>query len=89
MLPTSISFPSSVQITTDKDAAPLELTWRRCLSGGCFADGAPKDETIAHWRRATQPGHMIFKDAADRDIAIPLSFRGLAPALDALTKEKG
>ena len=89
VMPVSVSFPSSVQITMgEKDAKPLELPWRRCLPTGCFAEAAPGDDVLKQWRKASEPGRILFKDAAGRDLALPLSARGLDQALDALAKER-
>jgi invasion protein IalB len=70
----------------DKSRQPTELQWRRCLSGGCYAETAATDDMIKAWRGSAEPGRIAFKDAAGRDLAIPVSFRGLAQALDALPK---
>lgn len=87
--PVSISFPSSVQITLgDKEAKPLDLPWRRCIPTGCMADAAPGDDLLKQWRKASEAGRIVFRDAAGRDLALPLSTRGLDPALDALAKER-
>ncbi len=89
VMPVSISFPSSVQIAMgEKDAKPLELPWRRCLPTGCFAETAPGDDVLKQWRKASEPGRILFRDAAGRDLALPLSARGLDQALDALAKER-
>lgn len=89
VMPVSVSFPSSVQITMgEKDAKPLELPWRRCLPTGCFAETAPSDDVLKQWRKASEPGRILFRDAAGRDLALPLSARGLDQALDALAKER-
>ncbi len=89
VMPVSVSFPSSVQITMgEKDAKPVELPWRRCLPTGCFAEAAPGDDVLKQWRKASEPGRILFKDAAGRDLALPLSARGLDQALDALAKER-
>lgn len=88
VVPPSVSFPSNVQVALDKDASPLELDWRRCLPGACFADLVVKEDQLKRWRTATETGRLIFKDASSREVAIPLSFQGLGPALDALAKEQ-
>jgi invasion protein IalB len=89
VMPVSISFPSAVQIAIgEKDAKPLELGWRRCIPSGCFADAALGDDVIKQWRKASEPGRIVFKDAAGRDLALPLSTRGLDQAVEALAKER-
>jgi len=89
VMPVSVTFPSSVQIVIgEKDAKPLDLPWRRCIPTGCFADATPGDDMLRQWRKAGEAGRIQFKDAAGRDLALPLSTRGLDPALDALAKER-
>jgi invasion protein IalB len=87
VLPPNISFPSSPRMAVDdKDPRAIDLSWRRCLPGGCFADAEMKDDMLQHWRAQTSQGQVRFKDSAGRDVALPFSFRGLAQALDALAK---
>ena len=87
--PNDISFPSSVRVAMDeKDAQPTELAWTRCLPAGCFATGAPNAEALKRWRSSADTGRMVLKSGAGQDVAIPISFRGLAQAMDALAKEK-
>lgn len=88
VLPPSVSFPSSVQILIEDKAAPaFELAWRRCFPDGCFADAPGTDEVFKRWRGSTEPGRITFKNAVGQDVTIPLSFRGLTQALDALARE--
>lgn len=87
VLPNNIGFPSVVSISLDeKDTHPAELTWRRCLPGGCFADAEIKEEQLARWRGQTDKGRLSFRDGSGHEVALPFSFRGLAQALDALDK---
>jgi invasion protein IalB len=89
VLPVNVSFPGAVQIATDeKNVKALDLPWRRCLPTGCFADNALSDEALARWRSLRQPGRILFKDASERELTIPLSLRGLGQAFDALAKER-
>lgn len=85
----NLSFPSTVKVGVDeKDTAPIELSWRRCLPGpGCFADADVKDDVVKKWRTAAGPGRITFKDSAGRETPINFSFHGLPQALDALAKE--
>lgn len=86
LLPPNVSFPSSVSMAGEKPAQTLDLQWRRCLPGGCFADAVAADEIIRVWRGSIGAGKLTFKDASGRDVQLPVSFRGLAQALDALDK---
>ncbi len=86
-LPPSVSFPSTVEIaSTASGSQPVQLQWRRCVPGGCFADALPSDEVVKAWRAVAGAGKLTFKDAGGRDVSLPMSFRGLAQALDALAK---
>jgi invasion protein IalB len=87
VLPPNVGFPSSPRMNVDeKESHPIELNWRRCLPGGCFADAEIKDDLTQLWRKQSSQGSIKFKDGAGRDVALPFSFRGLAQALDALAK---
>jgi len=85
LCPAEIRFHIKLGID-DKNTQPVELTWKRCLRGGCFADADMKDDQIKRWKAQTGNGNLAFKDRAGRDIPLPFSFRGLSQALDALTK---
>jgi invasion protein IalB len=85
-LPVNVSLPTPVRITADnKDH--LTVAFHRCVPQGCFADTEIKDEEIKRLRAETQPGKLFYKDAAERDVAIPISFKGFGQAFDALLKQ--
>ena len=86
LLPPNVSFPSTVSMAGEKPAQALDLQWRRCLPGGCFADTVAADEIVKAWRGTAGAGKLTFKDAGGRDVQLPVSFRGLAQALDALDR---
>jgi invasion protein IalB len=88
ILPVNISFANQPGFSADgKMPEPLALGWRKCLSVGCVADALLNDEMLRRWKAQTNAGHISWTDAAGRDLAIVLSFRGLTQALDALSKE--
>ena len=88
VLPVNITFANSPSFSADgKEPETLDLGWRKCLPGGCIADAPLKEEALRRWRVLTSAGRITWKDATGRDLAIGLSFRGLAQALDALNKE--
>jgi invasion protein IalB len=89
VLPTNIAFATKPAVAIAKaGATPIELSWQRCAPGGCFASAPISDDVLGTLGAQTEPGKLTFKDAADRDIALPLSFRGLTQALAALAKEQ-
>jgi invasion protein IalB len=89
VVPPNVAFPSSVRIALDeKDPKPVEVAYTRCLPAGCFASIVVPDAALASWRAKDEPGRLIFKSGAGQETSVPMSFRGLARALDALAKEK-
>jgi invasion protein IalB len=65
----------------------VDLNWRRCLPGLCFADANASDASLAQMRRQTENGRLDFQTADGRDMQLPISFRGISAALDALGRE--
>lgn len=89
LVPANVSFPSTVRIDVgDKDPAPFDLAWRRCLSSACVAEAEVHDDTLARWRGTPDGGHLTFTDAAGRVLRVGLSTNGLTQALAALAKEQ-
>jgi invasion protein IalB len=87
-VPTNISLPSVVNFSTgDKDTHRQELAWRRCAPAGCFADSTLTDAQWMGLRGQTDMGSLEFIDAVGRPVKLPVSFRGLAQAMDALVKQ--
>lgn len=88
VLPPNITISARPQVMTAKaGAAPIELTWQRCLPGACLASAAISNAAISELATQTEVGRIVFKNAADREVALPLSFHGLSQAMAALAKE--
>lgn len=88
VLPVNTTFPNAPTFSADaKGGEPVELTWRKCLPGGCFAETGMKDDVLRRWRSQSAPARLVWKDASGRDFTVSISFRGLSQALDALAKE--
>jgi len=87
ILPTNISLQSSVQLAGGNTASTLDLVWDRCVAGGCFASAKIPNAALKAWRGAHKPLKLTFRDAAEQEIGLPISARGLTQALDALEKE--
>ena len=88
LVPPAISLSRGPTLGVANASAPhFDLAWRRCLPNGCFADVAVGSELLKLLRSRTEPMQIDFKDAGEREIKLPLSMRGLVPALDALAKE--
>jgi invasion protein IalB len=89
VVPPNIAFGQRPEVATanKSNPAPMELTWQRCAPGACFATVDVSDQMLAALGAQSEPGRIAYKDAADREVALPLSFRGLQQALVALAKE--
>ena len=89
VVPVNVAFQAVPRVTTsDADPLPLDLIWRRCAPAGCFASAALADQTLARWRSYEGVGRIAFKSASGQDAVLPVSFRGLGQALDALARER-
>ena len=87
-VPVNVTLSSTPSFSSDgKAPEPLDLGWRKCLPGGCIADAVLKDDILRRWKAQPNAGRITWTDAAGRDLAIGLSFRGLTQALDALGRE--
>ncbi len=88
VVPVNVAFPSSVRVAVDdNDKQPLEAAWTRCLPSGCFASVAASSDILKRWRAQDGSGWLMFKSGASQDLRVPMSFKGLGRALDALAKE--
>ena len=87
VLPVNISLPGSVQITDKQGHDMNVLNWTRCLQGACFAN-ANASHTILKKLSGQQQGFLQFHNANGQKTAIPLSWRGLIQAVDALEKAR-
>ena len=85
----NVSFPSNVKISVDeKDRAPLDVPWARCLPTGCFANTPLNDVFQTKWSGLETRGRLVFKAGNEQEVVMPISFKGLKSALEALAKEK-
>jgi invasion protein IalB len=76
-----------VKLVYDDKEQPLLATFKRCIPAGCFADVDLTADLARKLRARTVNGKFEFKDSTQRDIAIPVSFKGFGTAYDALLKD--
>lgn len=86
-LPVNIAFEGGVKATLADGTQGAELGYRRCLPAGCFADVVLDEGALGSLTRQTEPGLVKFKDAGNREIALPLSLKGLSMAIEALQRQ--
>jgi invasion protein IalB len=86
-LPINVWLPSAVKLVYDDKEQPLVASFKRCIPAGCFADADLTADLVRKLRARTVNGKFEFKDSGQRDIAIPISFKGFGTAYDALAKD--
>ena len=83
----NVSFAAPLKIVMDSKGAGLSTPFRRCVPATCIAEIELKDDLQKKFRATAEPGKILYKDAVDRDVVIPLSFKGFAQAFEALLKQ--
>jgi invasion protein IalB len=78
---------AGLKFTADEKEAGLPATFRWCTNTRCLAERDLSADVIAKLRKLTDPGKIEYKEADQRDVSIPISFKGFAPAFDLLLKE--
>ena len=86
-VPINVWLPAGVKFVFDEKEPALTATFKRCVSTACLADLDLKDDVLKKLRARSEPGRLEIKDAVQRDIAIPVSFKGFGQAFDALSRE--
>jgi invasion protein IalB len=86
-LPVNILLATSLKIQMSDNDPGVSAPFQRCVPAGCFSTLDIKDDLVRKFREAKTPGKMSFKDAAGRDVALPVSFKGFGQAFDMLTKQ--
>lgn len=89
VLPNNITFQTAPKIIANDKDPGVELTWRRCVPGGCIADAIFTEDTLRAWHAvAADTGRLLFTNAAGQNVAVEFSFRGFGQAMDAFAKER-
>lgn len=82
----SVRDPAEIEIPGTPQASTVSAPFERCVPAGCFAEAQLKAEVLKKLTATEGMGKVTFKDAAGREIAFPLSFKGFREAFDALSK---
>ncbi len=89
VLPPNVALKTNPKVVVEGQEPPsTELLWTRCIAGGCFADAAVLPTLLNSLRTRTEPGRLDYRDGTERDQTIPISFRGVNAALEALAREE-
>lgn len=87
LVPVNVYLPGGLKLVYDDKQPALSVSFSRCIPAGCFADTLFADDLAKRLRGRTDPGRIEFKDASQRDVHIPVSFKGFSQAYDDLLKE--
>lgn len=86
-VPINVWLPAGVTLVMDDKDPGVSAIFKRCINNGCFADTDLKDDAVKKLRARTDNGKMLFKDANQREVTIPVSFKGFGAAFEAMAKE--
>jgi invasion protein IalB len=86
-VPVGAWLPAGVRITAGGKDEGLSVEFKLCTPSACVARIEIKDDVIRKFRAATEQGKLQFKDSQQRDVALPISFKGFGTAYEALLKE--
>lgn len=86
-IPVNVWLATAPRLVLDDKQAPIALGFKRCVPGGCFADADIPDDLLRRLKGRAEPGRLEYKDAIQRDVGIPVSFKGFSQAIDALAKQ--
>jgi len=85
-VPANVWLQAGVKLATDDKDPGLGTVFKWCIPTRCLSDADLPDAVIKKMRAQTEPGRLEFKDASQRDVVVPVSFKGFSDALDALSK---
>jgi invasion protein IalB len=85
-VPANVWLQGGVRFVFDDKEVPLLAPFRWCLPSRCLGDTDLNEVTVKKMRARNEPGRLEFKDAAQQDVSIPVSFKGFPAAIDLLLK---
>ncbi|MBN8936471.1 MAG: invasion associated locus B family protein [Rhizobiales bacterium] len=86
-VPIGIWLPTGIKLVAGAGDPGVVATFKRCIPQSCLADAEIKDDTIRRLRAGSTGGKLEFKDGNQKDVSLPVSFKGFGAAYDALLKE--
>lgn len=86
-VPIDVWLPTGVRLTLGEKDPGLSAIFKRCVPNACIADLEIREDTIKKLRTATEPGKLQFKDANQKEVSLPVSFKGFGQAFDAMPKD--
>ena len=86
-VPVNVWLATGIRIEIGGKDAGLSAPFTRCGPAGCFASITLNEAAVQTFRAGTAPATIVFANAAQQQVTIPLSFKGFGQAFDALAKD--
>ncbi len=83
-VPIEVWLPTGVRLAIGESETGLSATFKRCAPNACFADVEIKDDSVKNLRSGAETGKFQFKDTNQKDVIVPVSFKGFGAAFDAM-----
>jgi invasion protein IalB len=81
-----LSFGEPAKVSTSDGKTVIDLSHRRCLTTGCFADIVLDEPKLSTLKSQSESATIKFHDGSEREVSMPMSPKGIASALAALTR---
>jgi len=81
-VPQGVWLPSDITLKVAEAGEPLLLEYKRCAQI-CIAEATLDAAVVDSMKAAVAAGSFTFKDGAQREVSLPVSFNGFGAALDA------
>lgn len=86
-VPANVWLQGGVTLVTDEAEPQLVASFAWCVPTRCIAGTKLTDIDIKKLRVQKKPGRLVYKNASQVDVLIPVSFSGFSEAMDGLLKE--
>jgi invasion protein IalB len=86
-VPANAWFQTGIKFVAQPEQPALVADFRWCLPSRCLADVELSETAVSKFGSYTAPGSEQYKDAAQHDVSLPVSFKGFAPAFDWMQKQ--
>ncbi|MBR0956644.1 invasion associated locus B family protein [Bradyrhizobium japonicum] len=84
LVPINVALTTAPKLAANDKDPGIATVYRRCMPAACFADTDIGSDQIKRLRVLSENGKLQFKDAAQQDVVIPVSFKGFGQAFDAM-----
>lgn len=85
-VPVNVWLQAGVTLTSSDGQTAIAGNFTRCIPNGCFAETEINQTVLKKLRTMKEQGSLRFKDATQKDVSIPVSFKGFIQANDAMSK---